>query len=285
MNYSKFCGILQAELPLNRKERFYTGTILPALLFHRGLTNFYKFLEYIKDFPSEISESTTSDNFLFYTEYNLKESGGDRSIGVKFNARTNETPDVVIEILRPKKVFIVIEAKMFAKVRQDELTKQIRRQKTTITSELRKELGGEKFYHLALVPAKLGIKNTEEYQVINWEFFINNKELNVQDSFFYNYLRFALERYDEHVSLSVGGDPPTTVEFYMKGLALYEFYEENPTFWIGRMGGEKKIQEDAMHGKWRKHSYCVNSKKPLKGQPGNWIPLQRFIELIDKYGE
>ncbi len=283
MEYDKFCNFSKGELPLNRKERFYTGTVLPALLFHNGLSNFYTFLRGIKDFPVEVNEAQTNDNFLFYTEYNLKESSGKRSVGVRFHAMTNETPDVVIEILKPKKVFIVIEAKMFAKVRQDELTEQIRRQKRTITNELKKELGGEKSYHLALIPKKLGIKDTTEYQVINWEFFINNKELNIQNSLFYNYLRFALERYDEHVSISAGGGQPSTVDFYMKGLALYELCEENPDFWVGRMDGENKIKEDAISGKWRKHKYCVNSVKPSKGQPGNWIQLTKFRDLIDKY--
>ena len=53
MDYGYFCKILKgelSELPLNRKERFYTGTVLPALLFHNGLNNFYTFLQTIKGF-------------------------------------------------------------------------------------------------------------------------------------------------------------------------------------------------------------------------------------------
>lgn len=174
---------------------------------------------------------------------------------------------------------------MFAKVQQNELTEQIRRQQRVITDQFRKRLGGEKYYHLALIPEKWEMKNTTEYQVINWEFFIDNNDLNVQDNCFYNYLRFALENYDELVSISAGGGLASTVELKIKGLAIPEFYDENPDFWVGRQGGEKKIIEDIESSKRKKHKYCMNSSKPSKGQPCNWITLQRFIELIDEYGE
>jgi len=253
MDYDDFSDFLVRELPLNRKERFYTGTVLPALLFHNGLSNFYVFLRAIKDFPPEINVQETKGNFLFYTEYNLKESAGERSVGARIHASTNESPDVIIEILQPKKVFIIIEAKMFAKISQEDLTRQIRRQKKVVADELKKVLGGEKFYHLALVPRKLPVNDTTEYQVVNWEFFINNKDLNVRDNLFYNYLKFALEKYDDHVSISAGGGLPSTVEFYMKGQTLYELDVESSDFWVGRKGGEDKIKEDARSGKWRKH--------------------------------
>jgi len=44
MDYAKFKDVLNRELPLNRKERFYTATVLPSLLFHKGLSNFFLFL-------------------------------------------------------------------------------------------------------------------------------------------------------------------------------------------------------------------------------------------------
>lgn len=56
MDYSAFCQIMKRELPLNRKERFYTGTVLPALLFHNGLANFYSFLRMIIGLPRSLSE-------------------------------------------------------------------------------------------------------------------------------------------------------------------------------------------------------------------------------------
>ena len=103
MDYAEFCRITKTELPLNRKERFYTGTVLPALLFHNGYDVFFDFLGQLTGFPSEINQHTTGDGDLFYTEYNLRESGGSRSVGAVIDTTSNETPDAIIEILRPKK--------------------------------------------------------------------------------------------------------------------------------------------------------------------------------------
>ncbi len=146
----------------------------------------------------------------------MKESAGDRNIGRRIPAKTNDTPDVVIEILKPVKVFIIIEAKMFASVSQDELTGQIARQKTYIAEELRKEfsLSSRNFYHVALVPSQLTVESTGEYQVINWEFFTENEELTVKNNIFWNYLKFALDNYDNLRAIQGG---PSTVKFKMKG--------------------------------------------------------------------
>ena len=286
MEYDEFCNFSEDELPFNRKERFYTGTVLPALLFHNGLNNFYTILREIKDFPVDVNESTTGDNFLFYTEYNLKESAGDRSVGRKMHVLTNDTPDVIIEILKPVRVFIIIEAKMFEKTNQHRIDGQIDRQRRYVAEPLRKafQLDESQIFHIALVPEALRIKSGKSYQVINWEFFIGNNSMDVTNIPFYNYLQFALDNYDKLVSKSTGGGVPNTVEFYMKGPALYDLYKENPDLWVGRMGGAKKIQEDFQSNNWRKHMYCVNSVKPLKGRPGNWIPLIKFRDLKDKYG-
>lgn len=284
MEYDEFCNFSEGELPFNRKERFFTGTVLPALLFNNGLSNFYTFLREIKGFPIGINEAQTNDNYIFYTEYNLK-TACEGNIGCKIYAPTNDTPDLIIEILKPLKVFVIIEAKMFEKTNQHRIDAQIDRQRQYVAEPLNKafQLEENQIFHIALVPEALGIKSSKSYQVINWEFFIGNQSLDVTTNYFHNYLRFALDNYEELVSKSTGGGLPTTVEFYMKGPALYELCEESPDFWVGRMGGEKKIQEDVQSDKWRKHMYCVNSVKPAKGRPGNWIPLMKFRDLIDKY--
>ena len=43
---------LQTGLPINRKERFYTGTVLPSILFHNGLSNLFRFLREIEGSPT-----------------------------------------------------------------------------------------------------------------------------------------------------------------------------------------------------------------------------------------
>ena len=132
MEYKEFSNLLQTNLPLNRKERFYTATVLPSLLFHNGFSNLFLFLKELKGFPSDINEENTKDNFLFYTEYSLRESAGEKSIGLEILTASGDIPDVIIEICKPKKVFIVIESKVFANLNQSDLNKQMESQRSGV---------------------------------------------------------------------------------------------------------------------------------------------------------
>lgn len=285
MDYGSFCRILKgklSELPLNRKEKFYTGTILPALLFHNGLNNFYNFLQKIDDFPHEVNEARTKDNFLFYTEYNLKQSADrKKNVGRIIPTETNETPDAIIEILKPKKVFIVIEAKMFHNVSQTGLSSQISKQRKRVIEPLKKafNLKENQVFHIALVPKESKLKSGKYYQVINWEVFIDNGEFDLKNNYFYNHLKFALDNYKELVST---GSPPPPYH-RKKGQQIYEDGKNNVNYWVGRQGGKKRIIEDIKFNEWETYEYYVNQDKPPTGRKGNWITSKEFAELVDKY--
>lgn len=283
MDYNDFCEYSKSDLPLNRKERFYTGTVLPALLFHKGLDNFYTFLRAIKGFPPEINKSTTKDDFLFYTEYSLKESAGKRNIGEKIDTETKETPDVVIEILKPKKVFVIIEAKMFAKVTEEDLSNQMNAQEKAVVDILKKkfQLAHEQVFHIALIPKKAGIKESGKFQVVNWDSFIQSPELKVQDNFFFNYLRFALDNY-EHLVQNGGWRLPDYVKPNKPtGEEIYENGKNHGSLWVGRKGGRPTLLADIRTGKWKKKRYCVSDSKPTRGIFGQWISSMDFAEMVD----
>ncbi|MGA2323283.1 MAG: hypothetical protein ABSG22_05490 [Sedimentisphaerales bacterium] len=287
MDYESFCKILTgelSELPINRKERFYTGTVLPAVLFHNGLNNFYCFLRAIKGFPhDEVNEETIGDNFLFYTEYNLNQSAGYRNVGRKIPTSTNDTPDVIIEILRPKRVFVIIEAKMFENASQSSLSRQMSLQKKAVIEPLRKtfQLDENQIFHVALVPGELRLKNGDGYQIINWEHFIK-QELDLSSNYFYKYLKFAIANYSELVA--IGPPPPPYPK--MSGQQIYEDGKNNVLYWVGRQGGEKIIiEEDIDSDEWETSEYYVNQDKPSSGRRGNWITSIKFAELVDKYGK
>jgi hypothetical protein len=291
MDYEAFRKILTgefSELPLTRKERFYTGTVLPALLFHNGLSNFYHFLKEINGFPKEVNEQTTGDKFLFYTEYNLKQSAGTtKNVGRKILTETNDTPDVIIEMLKPpKRVFVIIEAKMFRSIYQSSLSSQMSKQKAAVIEPLRKafQLEDNDIFHIALVPKKSGLEDGTDYQVINWEFFIDNEALNVKDNDFYNYLRFALDNYKDLVENKPG--KVETVKDYKTVEEIYKNGKNNGNWWVGREGGEKTIIED-IETNWKNHNkkYAMNTIKPSRGKRGNWITSIKFAELVDKYGK
>lgn len=195
MRYGQFKQLLKSELPMNRKERFYTGTVLPSILFHNGLGNFFRFIREIEGIPADINHEKTQDKFLFYTEYNLKESAGKKSVGVEIFTATRHTPDVVIEILEPRRTFVIIEAKMFSSVTQNAFNKQMAEQRGAVIDILKEkyDLNDAEVFHVALTPNRLGLKTTHDYQVINWEVLLDNKDFAIQENYFANFLRFALE--------------------------------------------------------------------------------------------
>lgn len=278
MQYDQFKQRLKSELPINRKERFYTGTVIPSILFHNGLSNLFRFLREIEGFPIIINENNTQDNFLFYTEYNLKESAGKKSVGAEIYTVTGDTPDVIIEILEPQKVFVVIEAKMYTNLTQNDFGKQMAAQKLAVIDILKDKYNTQVF-HVALTPRRLGFKRTEDYQVINWEFLLDNEDIDLQDNYFANFLRFALERYDDLVCDQSG--MASTVERQIPGFDVYVNGIGPKTLWVGRKGGKSTIEEDVKKGIWRDKLYAINTQKPQGGQKGNWISSHEFAAIVD----
>ncbi len=280
MDYDRLQEILKSELPINRKERFYTGTVLPSLLFHGGLSNLYSFLHEIHGFPSEVNEQNTKDEFLFYTEYNLKESAGKKSVGTEIFTATRDTPDVIIQILKPLTVFIIIEAKMFAKPTPNGFSQQMQAQQVAVVDPLKQRYQGCHVFHIALVPRQLGFKDTSDYQVVNWEFFIDNKEINLQGNYFVSYLKFALENYSKLVSEQSG--TASTVQGQLHGTAIYLDGKTDETLWVGRQGGRRAIEEDVRKGVWSNKIYGTNTEKPKDGREGNWLSSAEFAEIVDQ---
>jgi len=283
-SYEEFEKILQKELPMNRKERFYTGTVLPALLFNNGLSNFFRFLSGIPGLPESVNEKATGNDFLFYTEYNLKESGGSKSAGAKIAAPTRDTPDVLIEILSPR-VFIIIEAKMFENLTQDKFNLQMKAQRKAVIEPLMAafHVGEEQIFHLALLPRKLGFQSNPDYHIMHWETFLDDPGLATKNCCFINYLRYALENMD-----TLQGNAAfraSTVTSHRLGAQIIEDYKNNATFWIGRKGGAEAIRKDIKSGKWRRFEYSCNSESPAEGKRGQWIPVKEFIQLVEAHDE
>lgn len=279
MEYDRLRKLLETELRLNRKERFYTGTVLPSLLFHRGLSNFYSFLHQIPEFPKEISEKDTDGEFLFYTEYNLKESQVKKSEGIKIDIETGDTPDLIIEILQPFKVFVVIEAKMFANPTLKYFNSQMSAQKKVIDA-LKKAYDPRHIFHVALVPSQIHFLTNESYSVINWQFFIDNNALDMKENYFYPYLKLALDKYDALVAKKHG--KALTIKEEISGSQIYLDGKNARDLYVGRMGGKKVVLNDVKQGIWRNRKYATNTEKPKNGLEGNWLSSAEFAEIVDQ---
>ena len=67
-------GSIRRGLPINRKERYYTGTVLPMIVASDGFKHFGKFLALcgIPEIALEADPNTT--NVQFFSEYGFKES-------------------------------------------------------------------------------------------------------------------------------------------------------------------------------------------------------------------
>jgi len=113
---------------------------------------------------------------------------------------------------------------------------------------------------------------------LNWEFFLDNKGLNLQGNHFVNYLKYALENYDKLVS-KVGGKA-STVQAQKSGMAIYLDHKEDKVYWVGRSGGIATIEDDVRTGVWRNKLYGINIEEPRDGRQGNWITSREFADII-----
>ena len=154
--------LLDATLPLNRKERYYTGTVLPALLCADSM----RYLDRLgrSDLLDlgvlDVRDDPDDCTVLFFTEYSLIESAIG-PIGAKFPgmaALAKDTPDVVVLITHPKPVLIALEAKMYDRPSKPELVKQLAAQKSQLDqlcTHLAAHLNVEQV-RLAVMPRHVG---------------------------------------------------------------------------------------------------------------------------------
>jgi hypothetical protein len=269
-----------SELPINRKERFYTATILPFLLFSNGLQNLFEFLHHIPGFPIEVNYQNTKDNLLFYSEYNLKESAFDRNIGRKIVTNTGDTPDLIVEILKPFRIFIVIEGKMFAKLTQEQFSGQMEAQRIAIIEPIKAQYPDAQIFHVALLPEQFNFKSLPEYPVLNWQMFIKEANFQVADNYFTPFLKFALNNYEVLKSLKTGMS--ATIQSRKTGAEINQSGLEGRLIYVGRQGGKIQIEQDIMNDDWEDRPYAVNCNNPRKGQKGNWITSIDFAKIVNK---
>lgn len=118
--------LLDTTLPLNRKERQYTGTVLPALLSGEGLSHLSTFTGLL-GYPGVQVAATADDcSVLFFTEYGISESAiGPAAERFEGMPTGRDTPDVVILCTRPEPVLFAIEAKMYDRPGGHELQNQL----------------------------------------------------------------------------------------------------------------------------------------------------------------
>jgi hypothetical protein len=146
-------------LPINRKELYYTGTVLPGIVCHDDFRYFHRFLKLLRIEGLAIDADPSSANIQFFTEYGLAESifGSDTRARFLEAPSERDTPDILIFVDGHSPVLVAIEAKMFDRVSPGELLGQMARQRS-ILDYLIRCWNEVRVGQAALLPEKLRVE-------------------------------------------------------------------------------------------------------------------------------
>ena len=153
-------------LPLNRKEKFYTATVLPGIICADGMRTFFKLLGR-EDVIPDLRPDTA--NIQIFTEYDLHDAvRGDSASTWRdlLDKLSGDTPDVMILVDASKPLLICIEAKFFTDPSVQSLRAQMTRQKISVIDPICSKIGCE-VLHVALVTKSLSdeLKHTQKHKV------------------------------------------------------------------------------------------------------------------------
>jgi hypothetical protein len=276
-------------LPLNRKERFYTGSVLPAIICYGNFKYIDRFFNLIPNFNLnlEIKPDVKNNNILFQTEYSFKESLVEKHFKEKFTGdfETKDTPDLVILITEPELVLIVGEAKMFSSVNPGDINTQMKNQEWFIEAVKNGlNIKNENCFHFALLPQKLiPGKASLNYPVVFWEEIISSYNEILADDYFLNVLRVAVDKFDDLRSQR-NGDAISfgkNMDFKLSGDKILEMHNNGESFWVGRSKGRfgDKFKTDILTGGWKDFEYEIN--KTSKSVPNrNWFSSSQFVNDV-----
>lgn len=280
--------LINEELPLNRKERFFTGTVLPMIVCKDNFKHLHGLLELVGYEESlSISAKPGQENVQFFSEYSFVESVvGDAQKRFSNPPKVKDTPDTIILIKTEQaKVLVAIEAKMYDSPSAQALRRQMDDQRNHILAYLQKVMNIDKVYHVALLPAKL-YDNVRKYgfdhKTITWEDIYARYRQLLGNDYFLEILRIALERYDELVSKGV--QYRKHCEDMYTGRYIYESYKEGTLDKqiMGRDLGLRgpKLRKDITSGEWQGRKYEVSSATEPFNR--NWFYIRDFVRLADQ---
>ena len=264
------------QLPFNRKERYFTGTVLPMLACG---DNFAHFPRLLKTCGVPDDKCRVPERLQFYTEYSLREAADTSDTG-KFVDRPEgkDAPDIVVLVQAPVRMLLVIEAKMYDVPSRAKLQVQLGRQSEVVDYLCRElDIDRSDAFHAALLPNKLKAQIGElSVPIVTWEQVLS-EFADVGHPFFVDELRRALDRYEE----LRGKSKPrgSNAEAWLTGAELLERHAAGQRLWVGRNGGltGKLLTKDLRSGKWRKREYEYRGTEFIAP---NWFSLDAFAEAV-----
>jgi hypothetical protein len=284
-----FIELCECRLPLNRKERYYTGTVFPALVCSENFKYFDLFLKLLNHGGEPFDVSTDNVNIQFFTEYGLTESlFADKELFKEFfpdTPGTRDTPDILILINGPKPLLIAIEAKLYESFFKNQLVNQMNRQEKGVLVHLRKKWPKLRVVHAALLPKWIAeAKNfgdlppapglDDPRPVITWEGIHAAFEEIASAQYFLEVLKAA-------ISKNLTADRTGNAEDRMTGEDISIHFRDDtwPFHTMGRQSGLRGVLTDIKGGDWKKREYEVSSS--LIPANRNWFLISTFNELVD----
>lgn len=274
--------VLSTGLPLNRKERFYTGTVLPMIVASDGFAHLDRLLDLCGLPSAGFSTFNARERWhevTFYTEYNFAESCYTPTDKARFPDPPPgaDTPDLV---LAGRDWLLCIEAKVFHNPKPEALNAQMAGQRLLVDYWSHTlHLDRNHVAHVLLLPSGLNTAGVT-HPVVTWESLLDAYRV-VGPMYWVNMLATALDRYNDLVSL-----PETfgqNAESHLTGLAIQAAAATGdlPFTHMGRKGGlgGALLAEDIASGRWTTQPYEVRSGA-LPSNP-NWFEVSQFLARIE----
>lgn len=278
---SQFVQATHTRLPLNRKERYFTGTVLPMLIAENGFAHLHRFLALC---GLDVETQDLYDHSLdggqdlqFFSEYSFAESVFTESDLVRLADRPVErdTPDVV---LMGPDWLLAVEAKMYHRPSRAAINLQLDKQRVLVNYWATKfDFDPSRVAHVLLLPDGLARdRQPLSTPVVTWEQ-VQHEYRAVGPAYWLGVLATALDRYGELHS----PEPTfrTNPDEMLTGEAIVSAFAEGTLVyvWMGRNGGKngKLLASDIAAGTWRDRQYEVRLE-PLPNND-NWFLIAEFI--------
>ncbi len=281
---TKSQAALAAErLPFNRKERYFTGTVLPGILTGHGFGPLNDFLD-LCGLDAAVDPDAAEPDLQFFTEYNFAESVYTEQDQQRWPKRAaGDTPDLV---LTGPDWLLVVEAKMYDRPSNAGLSEQLARQRTLIDNWQRVlRLERDRVRHVLLVPqplvAELHLKAGTVDSVVTWEQ-VRDRLSGSAAGFWSDVLAHAIAAYPQLVAKQATFLANADAKLSGRDIVCGSRRdgEDYPYKWMGRQSGFKGsyLAKDIDSGEWRTREYEVSAKPDRPNS--NWFKVSAFVELL-----
>lgn len=287
--------MLNSYLPMNRKEAFFTATVLPGIVCCNDFAHFSKFLKVLDLGDVTFDAHPKTANIQFFTEYSITEAAASKVLKERFTSsdfNSNERPDLLIVIdCHPRAKLIAIEAKMFSAVHPKNLHKQMDFQRQKILNPLEFILKCD-ILHLALLPKLLigawkknkasddafsALCASSTIRIVTWEDILAPFKDGDLATYWVAILDTALRDFS---TLAAKVEWHTHNDGTLPGAEIVEQFGSDGFYpMMGRRGGLKGqlLKADIESGSWKTHKYEVKSDEdPIL----NWFFTRDFILKI-----